>query len=103
MEIKGNIGDEVWTRAKIKRVTVDDSGVMYTVEIKDQKDGLVGYITVNETDIKVRKADALAAAMKAAGAAPVVPDTMYKAPEDVPRETDQEAEQPGRDKGLQVL
>ena len=95
MEIKGNIGDEVWTRAKIKRVTVDDSGVMYTVEIRDRKDGLTGYITVNETDIKVSKAEALAAALKAAeenpGAAPVVPDTMYKAPEDVPRETDPEA------------
>ena len=94
MEIKGNIGDEVWVRAKIKRVTVDDSGVMYMVELWDRKDGLACIIDVNETDIKVRKADALAAAMKAAGAAPVVPDTMYKAPEDVPRETDQEPEQP---------
>ena len=90
MEIKGNIGDEVWVRAKIKRVTVDDSGVMYMVELRDRKDGLACVIDVNETDIKVRKADALAAAMKAAGAAPVVPDTMYKAPEDVPRETDPE-------------
>ena len=90
MEIKGNIGDEVWVRAKIKRATVDDSGVMYMVEIRDRKDGLACIIDVNETDIKVRKSDALAAAMKAAGAAPVVPDTMYKAPEDVPRETDPE-------------
>ena len=94
MEIKGNIGDEVWIRAKIKRISVDNSGVMYTVEVRDRRDGMAFNTDVNETDIKVRKTDALAAALKAAeekpGAAPVVPDTMYKAPEDVPRETDPE-------------
>lgn len=95
MEIKGNIGDEVWVRAKIKRVTVDDSGVLYMVEIRDRQNGLACVIDVNDTDIKVRKADALAAAMKAAGAAPVVPDAMYISPAGaVPRETDQEPEQP---------
>ena len=92
MEIKGNIGDEVWIRAKIKRISVDDSGVMYTVEARDRADGIILLLDVNETDIKVRKADALAAALKAAeekpGAAPVVPDITEIAPEDVPRETD---------------